>query len=329
MSDSIRVHIADEPDAMDELTSLLEPGVVVTTGSEPPPEARYSILVAGVPERRLVEASPELRTLVIPWSGVPNRTRELMAEFQHVSVHNLHHNAAQVAEMVMALLLAAAKRVVPMDRDLRRGDWSARYERSPVVMLEGRTALVLGYGAIGRGVARLCRGIAMNVVAVRRGPVPAADACGPDSVRAADELTDLLRCAHALIVCLPLTDDTRGLIGARELSLMPRDSILVNVGRGPVVDQAALYEALRGGTIGAAGLDVWYNYPTDAESRRSTRPSDYPFEELDNVVMSPHRAGAPNTGETESLRIHELAALLNAAARGEELPNRVDMAAGY
>ena len=126
-----------------------------------------------------------------------------------------------------------------------------------------------------------------------------------------------------------LMDETRGLIGETELALMSDSAILVNVGRGPVVDESALYLALRDGTLHAAGLDVWYNYPTDEPGRSATRPSEYPFHELDNVVMSPHRAGAPHTPETESLRMRALADLLNAAARGEPIPNRVDLVLGY
>ena len=113
------------------------------------------------------------------------------------------------------------------------------------------------------------------------------------------------------------------------MALMPERAILVNVGRGPVVNEPALYHALRDGTLHAAGLDVWYNYPNDEPGRTSTNPSEYPFCELDNVVMSPHRAGAPNTSETESLRVRALAELLNAAARREPIPNRVDLDLGY
>jgi phosphoglycerate dehydrogenase-like enzyme len=102
---------------------------------------------------------------------------------------------------------------------------------------------------------------------------------------------------------------------------------LVNVGRGPIVDEAALYQALREGTLHSAGLDVWYNYPTDKAARSHTPPSAYPFHELDNVVMSPHRAGGAD--ETDMLRMMHLAALFNAAARGDEMPNRVDLQAGY
>ncbi len=335
----LHVHILDEPERLDEFLSLLDPSVRVTTGAECGGSTSCEILVAGVPPRELVAGQSELRALVIPWSGVPDRTRALMREFPHVSVHNLHHNALQVAEVAVALLLAAAKWIVPMDASLRRADWSPRYEGSPVVLLSGKSALVLGSGAIGGHVARLFEGLGMEVTTVRRGSSGDASNPGGPSVgapsaryirsRPVAELPSLLPEADVLVVCLPLTDETRGLIGGSELALMPERAILVNVGRGPVVDESALYRALRDGTLHAAGLDVWYNYPSDEPGRASTSPSEYPFCELDNVVMSPHRAGAPNTSETESLRVRALAELLNAAARREPIPNRVDLDLGY
>ena len=98
-------------------------------------------------------------------------------------------------------------------------------------------------------------------------------------------------------------------------------------GSGSIVDEVALYDALRDGTLHAAGLDVWYNYPADKASRAHTPPSAYPFHQLENVVMSPHRASS-STG-TEELRTTHLAELLNLAAREEPMPNRVDLLAGY
>ena len=103
--------------------------------------------------------------------------------------------------------------------------------------------------------------------------------------------------------------------------------MLVNIGRGLIVDQAALYAALRDGRLHSAGLDVWYNYPEDKEARSNTSPADFPFHELDNVVMSPHRGS--DTPATEAARMPHLARLLNAAARGEPIPNRLDLIAGY
>jgi phosphoglycerate dehydrogenase-like enzyme len=142
-------------------------------------------------------------------------------------------------------------------------------------------------------------------------------------------LDDLLARSDAVVLCLPLTGETRGLIDAQRLSLMRRRAVLVNVGRGALVDEEALYEALSGGTIAGAGIDVWYNYPQSPDARASTRPSTMPFEGLPNVVMSPHRGGAMNVRELEERRILKLAELINAAVQGREVPHRVDPRLGY
>ncbi len=325
---TLRAHLLYEYDstALDRLRGQLRPDVHLTVGTDPPQPADYQVLITGRPERAQLNASPNLQTLVIPWSGLPTQTRELMLEFPQVAVHNLHHNALPVAEMVLTLLLAAAKRIVPIDRTFRQHDWTPRYQPNPSILLEGKTALILGYGAIGTRVACMCRGLGMNVIGVRRQPAPPADDC-PDEIQPAEALHQLLPRANALLICLPHTPATDGLIGQAELDLLPADALLVNVGRGEIVDQAALYAALRDGRLHGAGLDVWYNYPPDEASRAHTPPADYPFHELDNVIMSPHRAGGSQ--ETHLLRMDHLARLLNAAAEGQEIPNSVDLDAGY
>lgn len=312
---------------MAELQRRLDAGIELTTGPELPAPATYRILVAGRPQPQELTASPHLQALIVPWAGIPESTSKLMREFPHIGLYNLHHNALPVAEHALALLLAAAKFLVPMDRALREHDWRPRYEPNPSLLLEGKTALILGYGAIGRKLAALCRGLGMEVVAIRRQVRDGHQQ--PDGIRLApvNDLPRLLPRAGALLVCLPHTPETDGLIGEQELSLLPADAVLVNIGRGPIIDEAALYQALRDGKLYAAGLDVWYNYPPDAEARAHTPPSAYPFHQLPNVVLSPHRAGGST--QTEQLRVIHLARLLNAAARGEPLPNRVDLEAGY
>jgi phosphoglycerate dehydrogenase-like enzyme len=309
-----------------QLRDELVPGVEVTVGTELPEPAAYEILVGGRPKREHLAASPNLRALIVPWSGVPDTTRELMREFPNIPVHNLHYNQVPVAEMAIALLLAVAKKLVPMDRSLRAHDWAPRYRPEPSLLLEGRTALILGYGAIGQRVANLCRALGMDVLTIRRNP-KASDRDDPTEIHPPEALHRLLSRADALLVCLPHTEATDGLIGAEELALLPPQALLVNIGRGPIVDEAALYRALSEGKLFGAGLDVWYNYPSDEEARRDTPPSDYPFHALDSVVMSPHRGGAVQ--KKEALRMTHLARLLNAAAQGQQIPNRVDLALGY
>ena len=108
----------------------------------------------------------------------------------------------------------------------------------------------------------------------------------------ASALPELLPRADVLFLALPYTDDTRGIIGTAELALLPRSAILINIGRGGLVDERALYEALRDKMIAGAGIDTWYRYPEDEAARAQTRPGEFPFHELDNLVMSPHRGGA-------------------------------------
>jgi phosphoglycerate dehydrogenase-like enzyme len=325
---TLSVHLLQPADgeALDLLRSELDASIELTVGPDLPAPAAFHILIAGRPKREHLTASPHLRALIIPWAGLPAGTRELLADFPQVAVHNLHYNADQVAEMAVALLLAAAKCIVPMDRALRAGDWTPRYRPVPSVLLAGKTALILGYGAIGQRVGQMCRGLGMRVVGVRRDAAPPA-AIVPDEIHPPDALPRLLPRADALIICLPHTPATDGMIGAAELGLLPPRALLVNIGRGPIVDQTALYQALHAGRLHAAGLDVWYNYPSDEAARAHTPPADVPLHTLDNVVMSPHRAGT--VYEKEHLRMRHLARMLNAAARGEPLPNRVDLEAGY
>ena len=278
---SLNVHLPTPPQAehLDYLRARVDAAVCITTGADIPTATH--ILIEGRPTREQLAACPELRALIIPFAGMPPATRTLLVEFPLVAVHNLHHNAPMTAEMAVTLLLAAAKNLLPVDRIFRQNDWTPRYERAPDVILAGKTALILGYGAIGRRVGAVCRALGMTVIGIRR------RADGEPGVYPLETLRDWLPRADALLICLPETPDTDGLIGAAELALLPKGAILVNVGRGPVVAEAALYAALKSGHLHSAGSDVWYNYPTSVDSRRTTPPSAYPFGELENMVLSP------------------------------------------
>jgi phosphoglycerate dehydrogenase-like enzyme len=282
--------------------------------------------VSGRPSAEDLDAAAGLRMLVIPWAGLPPTTRVLMRERRGIAVHNLHHNAPATAEMAVGLLIAAARKIVPADRALRAGDWRIRYDPDEGMRLIDRTALVLGHGAIGHRIAHALVPFDMRVMAVRRHAslgVP-ADAV---EVYGLEKLDELLPQADVLVVALPSTESTRGLLDARRLALLPPGALLVNVARADIVDEDALYEALASGRLAAAGLDVWYRYPQSPEAREETLPANRPFHELDNVVLSPHRAG--HGAGTEAERGRQLAITLNAALCGAEVPHRVDVEEGY
>ncbi len=240
---TLRVHLLNEPSAEDlrTLISNLDPDISISTGEEYPPNADLiDILVAGRPQRAQLSVSPTLSRLIIPWAGVPAATRQLLLDFPEIDVHNLHHNAAPTAELAISLLLAAAKFVVPFDRSLRENDWRLRYKPNPSMLLEGKTALILGYGHIGQRVGRFCQALGMSVIAVRRHPNLVNEAGEDVQVAGLQALPDLLTRTHALLITFPATHETEGLIGEEALQRMPPGGILVNVGRGSIVDQGAL-----------------------------------------------------------------------------------------
>jgi len=298
---------ADDP-FLEALRARLSDAIELVVDDDGPAD----ILVKGTPSAADLEARDGLRAVVIPYAGVPRTTRDLLAERRDLTLHNLHHNAAPTAETALALLLAVAKRVVPIDRALRTGDWSPRYEPATEILLEGAHAVVLGFGAIGQRVARGLEALGMRVTPVRRSEPTDLDA--------------LLQKADVLIISLPLTPATEGLIDARRLALLPDECCIVNVGRGLILDEDALYAELSTGRL-RAGIDVWYSYPKSKMDASNTQPSRHDFGALDNVVLSPHRAGS--CMDIERLRAEHLARLLEAAARGEAIPNRVDVEAGY
>lgn len=184
------------------------------------------------------------------------------------------------ADLAWGLMLAAARRIPEGDRLVRAGGWKTW---SPMLMtgqdVFGATLGVVGFGRIGQAVARRARGFNMKVLYYDVKPIPAAAKLGAE-YRALD---DLLRESDFVSLHVNLTPETRGMIGRRELGLMKPTAVLVNTARGGVVDEAALYDALKTGQIWAAGLDVFETDPV---------PVDHPLLSLDNVVACPHAGSA-------------------------------------
>jgi len=323
---SLHVHIPRPHDSefISRLKALLDSNIKLTVGPDTVPPDDTHVLVGGVPDPEQLRTLSHLKAFVIPFAGVPVKTREIMVDYPQISVHNLHHNAIPTAELAVTLMLAACKLVPFYDRQLRQGDWRSRYDEPTAGIVFGKTALVIGYGAIGKHIAKVCRGMGMKVTAAKRNATESND--GEISLLPLDKLHDVLPKTDVLIIAVPLTTETEGMIGKDELSLLRDGATLVNIGRGLIVDEAALYDELVSGRINA-GIDVWYQYPSSVEERQSILPSKFDFEKLDNVVMTPHLAG--HSLDTERLRAEAMAALLHAFVSGDYSHNRVDLARGY
>jgi len=230
---------------------------------------------------------------------------------------NAFGHETAIAEYVMTALLSRHVPLVDADTRLRKGEWKYWAGRSDAMRTElgADTIGLLGFGHIGQAIAARAKAFGMRVVVANRSAVTAS-AIVDQSFRL-DQLNRFMAAADAIVVSLPLTDDTKGLIGARELAAMRPAAIVLNVGRGPVIDEQALFDALKARRIGGAIIDTWYAYPTPANPTGS--PSKLPFHELTNLVMTPHMSGW--THGTIHRRQQTIAGNIRRLARGEPLNN--------
>lgn len=187
-------------------------------------------------------------------------------------------NASSVAELTVGLMLAAARKVGALDRALRHGRWERAQDG---IELRGRTLGLVGFGQVGRRVARIALAMDMQVHAFD--PAIPAGAAAMDGVRFHGQLETLLPLAQVLSLHVPLNARTRAMLGEAQLRALPRGAILVNTARGEVIDEPALVAALRGGHLHGAGLDTMATEPL---------PPGHPLLDLDNVVLTPHVGGS-------------------------------------
>jgi phosphoglycerate dehydrogenase-like enzyme len=262
--------------------------------------------------REMGQAATRLKLVQVPGAGLDRIDRSALPP--HASLANVYGHEIGIAEYVIGAMLALTRQFTPLDAALRRGTWESQWavgtaRPEPWPELAGRTLGVLGYGRIGQALARRARAFDMTVLAIRRDttrPDPHAVVHGPDA------LADVLARADYLAVTLPLSAETRGLLGERELALMKPRAVVINVSRAEILDEDALYRALAERTIAAAALDVWYRYPS---APGPTWPARRPFHELPNVLMTPHVSGWTD-GMMEA-RATVIAENIERIARGE------------
>ena len=279
--------------------------VVADEASIVPRLADTEVLVTLAFTKEMARAARRLKLVQVPGAGLDRIDRSALPDGTWLA--NAYGHETGIAEYIIGAMLALTRDLSRVDAALRRGTWESQWAvgaPSPPAWpeLAGKTLGILGYGRIGQALAQRARAFEMTILPFRRG----------------DVLDEVLRRADYLAVTLSLNDTTRGLIGARELAVMKPTAILVNVARAQIVDEDALYQALARKTIAGAALDVWYRYPT---ATGPTWPSRHPFQELPNVLMTPHVSGWTE-GMLEA-RARVIATNIGRVTRGEPPVNLV------
>jgi phosphoglycerate dehydrogenase-like enzyme len=237
-----------------------------------------------------------------------------------VTVCNVAGHEQAIAEYVLMTMLAWQHRLIDIAAAFRGGVWSTGGGAGGGPThgeIMGKTVGIVGYGKIGREVAKRAAGFGCNVIGANRSPI--AEKGDASEIYPLGELDRMLPRCDVVVVAAGLGPETTRLLDARRFGLMKPTAFVINIGRAGILDEEALYTALKDKKIGGAAIDVWWQYPTAAEPNR--RGSRLPFHELPNVIMTPHCSSA--TDGARDRRFNTVAANLDRHVRGEPLGNVV------
>lgn len=278
---------------------------------------QHADVIVGISYNATLPRPAGLKLYHVPGAGTDGIDRAALPEGAQLC--NCFGHEQPIAEYVMAALLNRAIPARQADEDLRQGRWTywAGGKGSTHHEIAGMNIGLLGFGHIGKAIAKRAKAFDMRVLVANRSAVPPSD--GVDAAYSLDAMDKFWHDSDAIVCSLPLTTETKGLVGAEAFAKMKASAVIINVGRGPVIEEDALYQALAEKRIGGAIIDTWYQYPSADKSE--TWPAHKPFHTLSNLVMTPHMSGW--TDGTIRRRRDTIADNINRLVAGKELVNTV------
>ncbi|KAA3606888.1 MAG: hypothetical protein DWQ06_00855 [Calditrichaeota bacterium] len=273
----------------------------------------------------ILRSSPKVKLVQIPWIGVQNVT-EIVKKYPNVLLANNHGNAKSAAQYSVAMLLCLTNNLIQAHQMINEGKWENRLDLHFTNNFEDKIIGVIGTGAIGNFVAEMLKPFVKAVYGLKR-TKPQIKLSNFDKIYTIKNKSDFFKEVDSVIVTLPLTEKTKDFISEKELRLLGRKGFIVNVGRGEVINEKALFTALKEKLICGAGIDVWYKYRVEKNTEGKSYPFNLPFQELENILMSPHRAG-PTRDKPHYWK--DVVENFNRLAKGRtDLLNLVDLEEGY
>ncbi len=288
------------------------------------------VMFGGFISEKLLHAAINLKFIQIPWAGIDNLDFRLLKKY-NITLCNSHSNAFVVAEHAVALMFDAAKKISYHDRLLRKGEWNRlkpdhKNEISPFSNIITKSNVgIIGFGAVGGKIYHLLSGFSCSFYIFTK-DITLSNNCFENlNFFSTTELSEHLPELDFIFIAVPLTPETKGLVNRAFFEAMKQSAILINISRGDVIIEKDLFNALKQNEIGFAAIDTWYNYPTN-ESPITFPSKKFEFHSLNNLVLSPHRAGY-----VEGILPHLDDAIenLNRFAKGESLMNIVSLDNNY
>jgi phosphoglycerate dehydrogenase-like enzyme len=288
------------------------------------------ILIGWRPSKKILTKATKLKLFINPGAGVQHLL-ELFREInkqREVFLINGHGNSYFVAQHTVALLITLMNKIIPHHEWMRQGKWRTGDRDAPSIPLRNRKIGLFGYGAINQKVHRFLSGFDVEFSILRKhwekqkAPLPT-----PSKKYEFSQFKQFLKDIDTLIIAVPLTSLTKKIIKKPELELLGPDGLVVNVSRGDIIDEESLFLALKDQIIKGAAIDVWYNYTPKGNEEGKKYPFNYPFNTLDNIILSPHRGYSPFN---DLLRWNEVIENITRMAQGRhDFINIVDLDEEY
>ncbi|NVM17992.1 MAG: hypothetical protein HWN80_09765 [Candidatus Lokiarchaeota archaeon] len=254
------------------------------------------ILIGWRPSKTILDRASKLKLFINPGAGV-NHLLKLFTRLnkkRKVLLVNGHGNSYFVAQHVVALLLTLMNKTIPHHIWMKEGRWRTGDDDAESIPLRSRKIGLLGYGAINQKVHQFLSGFEVKFHILRVNWNKQKDELPtPAKKYNFNQLHDFLKEIDVLIIGIPVTSLTSGLIKSEEISLLGSNGLIVNVSRGEIINQEDLYKALKNKIILGAAIDVWYDYHPHRDKNGVKRPYKFPFHTLDNIILSPHRGYSP------------------------------------
>lgn len=281
---------------------------------------KQDILVTTSLDESFKKKSKNLKAIFMPGAGWEKICVDSVPE--GCLVTNSYEHEIGISEYVIMSMIALDRNLINVHNNFSQNKWDYWPQRNgPYKELSGRTISVLGLGRIGKKVLEMTKAFGMKNYAIEVNQVDGVtirnlsivDLCTPEN------MTSIISISDFFVICVPFIKSTEGLIGKKEIHSMKNDGFIINPSRGPIIKQKDLYHALRFNIIAGAALDTWYNYPKTKDA--NPEPSDYPFNKLNNVIITPHVCGS--TYGTFNRRMKVVAENINNFYEGKTPINRV------
>ncbi len=266
-------------------------------------------VIAGRLTAEEIETTEKLKAVIVPFTGLNNFPIDVINK-KNIKLYNTHANAPYVAEHAVALALALLGKVTEFQDDLKKGVWNRTKEADDMwTSIRRKNIGILGYGHIGKYIAKYLKAFDCRIVGFRRNVNPQIDDFADEI---SSNLDEVITKSDVLFNVLPLNPETKHIINAEKIAKM-KGKYIITIGRGETILEEAMYNGLKDGTLAGAAIDVWYKYP--GKSEEPVMPANFPFWELPNVVMSPHKSA--HTAEAVNAMIEDTCSNIRKFIRSE------------